>query len=32
VIGAVDRFELRRAELLRRPLYGTCHDRTDADW
>jgi len=28
----VDRFELRRAELLRRPLYGTCYDRTDADW
>jgi hypothetical protein len=29
---AVDRYELRRAELLRRPLYGTCYDRTDADW
>jgi hypothetical protein len=29
---AVDRVELRRAEVLRRPLYGTCYDRTDADW
>jgi hypothetical protein len=27
--GAVD---VRRAELLRRPLYGQCYDRGDADW
>jgi hypothetical protein len=24
--------DLRRAELLRRPLYGQCYDRGDADW
>jgi hypothetical protein len=24
--------DLRTAELLRRPLYGQCYDRGDADW
>ncbi len=28
-VGIVD---LRTAALLRRPLYGQCYDRGDADW
>jgi hypothetical protein len=28
-LGVMD---LRTAELLRRPLYGQCYDRGDADW
>lgn len=31
-MGMVGVMDLRRAELLRRPLYGECYDRGDADW
>jgi hypothetical protein len=32
VRGKVALVDLRTAELLRRPLYGQCYDRGDADW
>jgi hypothetical protein len=28
----VELVDLRTAALLRRPLYGQCYDRGDADW
>jgi hypothetical protein len=32
VAGRLSLVDLRTAELLRRPLYGQCYDRGDADW
>jgi hypothetical protein len=32
VAGKLSLVDLRTAELLRRPLYGQCYDRGDADW
>jgi hypothetical protein len=31
-LGRLAVMDLRRAELLARPLYGECYDRGDADW
>jgi hypothetical protein len=31
-VARLEFMDLRTAALLRRPLYGQCYDRGDADW